>query len=133
MRPLTRDPSQKSAFLEAYERGIKGTEAQSPGLCPGCSQCADKLGYRDQEDEDGNVTKSALEQYDEDLEAGAICSEAHFSWSPCDICGSSLGGDREVWHFRMGVAPYDYIHHGEGICVDCVLFMVNGEEPEQWK
>ena len=29
--------------------------------------------------------------------------EAHFSWSPCDICGSHLGGDRhDVDIIEMG-------------------------------
>ncbi len=31
---------------------------------------------------------------DHDWDWQCVCYETHFSWSPCDICESSLGGDR---------------------------------------
>ena len=55
--------------------------------------------------------------------------ESHFSWSPCDTCGSMLGGSRED----------ALAHDGEGdlieleICSDCAMYFANGDEPEHWR
>jgi hypothetical protein len=37
-----------------------------------------------------------------------------------------MGGDREVWHFIMD----GKIQHGDGACVDCIMYLANGDEPE---
>lgn len=60
--------------------------------------------------------------------------EPHFAWSQCDSCGSTFGGDRE----QATMIPHDFKPGGNSemidasICVDCVLFWANGDEPEQW-
>jgi hypothetical protein len=52
----------------------------------------------------------------------------HFSWTPCDCCGSQLGGDREVCH---GLIDGE-LWHGNA-CMDCVAYLANGEEPDDWR
>ena len=54
-------------------------------------------------------------------------AEAHFSWRPCGICDSRLGGDREVWHAIVD----GEIQHYDDACVDCVMFLANGVEPDE--
>jgi len=53
-----------------------------------------------------------------------IDAEPYFSWSPCECCGSHLGGDRYDMRGFSRVLPdapqFDY-----SICVDCYL-AVNG-------
>jgi hypothetical protein len=87
-----------SAYTEAVERNLKGLEAVSTGNCPGCNECSDANG------------------------------DPYFSWSPCEICGSRLGGDRESWHALMD----NKLIHCENACVDCVVYLANGDEPENW-
>lgn len=47
--------------------------------------------------------------------------EPYFSWSPCEICGSTLGGDREACH---GIYNGSMIHIVA--CADCVYFAEYG-------
>lgn len=58
--------------------------------------------------------------------------EAGFSWSQCDSCGSSLGGNREpavgLWKDAEGWHDVDM-----SICVDCAMYHANGELPEDWR
>ena len=55
--------------------------------------------------------------------------EGGFSSSQCDSCGSTLAGDRFTAH---GIAADKEIYHLD-ICVDCLMFHANGDEPEQWE
>ena len=102
-------------YLLAVERGLMGLEAVSTGVCPGCEVCA----------EEHDVSLDELRcRY----ENGEIVSEPHFSNRGCDICGTMLGGDREVWHAIKG----DELIHGSNCCVDCVCYLANGDVPEAW-
>lgn len=62
--------------------------------------------------------------------------EGHFSWQECDSCGSRLGGDRFNAHaihheaFGPNAKQPDNMYHIE-ICVDCLVFHANGDEPEE--
>ena len=47
---------------------------------------------------------------------GEVHEEGEFSWSACDSCGSTLGGDRYAAHF---IDPDGNVCH-ENICIDCV-------------
>lgn len=47
--------------------------------------------------------------------------EPWFSWSPCEVCGSSLGGNRESWH---GVVDGSIIHGT--CCEDCAYYLNYG-------
>jgi hypothetical protein len=70
-----------------------------------------------------------VEEYTAAWEDGEIVNEAHFSRSGCDICGTVLGGDFEVWHYVD--TDTQKMYHGHNACVDCVVFLANGEEPER--
>jgi hypothetical protein len=102
-----------SAYTEAVERNLKGLEAVSTGFCPGCTTCQAEYGLTPEEAE-------------EQWQTGQISNEPSFSRYPCDCCGSHLGGDREDMHAILDGA---IVHFG-GACVDCVMYLVNGDEPE---
>lgn len=55
--------------------------------------------------------------------------EPSFSWASCGICNSHLGGNRESWHAILD----GKIVHWDDACVDCVLYIANGDEPESWE
>lgn len=98
-----------SKFTNAVERNLEGLSHVAPG-CKG-PECE----YADGDD-------------------NHQC-ESHFSWSPCDSCGSTLGGDRQTaYAFTID----DDGHIGDdpvklSICVDCVMYHANGDEPECWE
>jgi hypothetical protein len=58
--------------------------------------------------------------------------EGFFSWSACDSCGSTLGGTRYAAHAvkKTGVLDTEIMHID--ICVDCLMYHANGDEPEAW-
>ena len=59
--------------------------------------------------------------------------EASFSWSQCDSCGSTLGGDR---YPATGVYTddNDTLQVIEfNICIDCAMYHANGELPGNWE
>ena len=54
------------------------------------------------------------------------------------MCGTTLGGDREVWHaldtnYQDTPIADRVLHHFHDVCTDCVLYLANGDEPEQWR
>jgi len=62
--------------------------------------------------------------------------EFHFSWSPCGICGTKLRGNRSAWHWICGCDAHGKrgdIMHEDNACMDCVVWLANGEEPESWQ
>ena len=91
----------------------------------------------------------AIEQYCKGLDSVAIgCNgieceyadgdenhrcESFFSWSQCDSCGSTLGGDRldatGMWHDKSD----KFVTIDMTVCIDCVMWHANGEEPETWQ
>jgi len=83
-------------------------------------------------------TKEAAEaasraQFEEDWRSLGLSIDASFSHSECGICGSTLGGDREVWHYvAKNSKGVDTIYHHDDACVDCVMYLANGDEPEDW-
>jgi hypothetical protein len=97
----------KQEYTEYQERVahyLTGLEGVSTGPCPGCSEC--------------------------DLPADAedYASEPFFSWTPCEICNRTEGGNREPWHAvnPEGHAPGEgEILHGT-CCEDCVYYLNYG-------
>lgn len=55
--------------------------------------------------------------------------DCYFSWSPCDTCGSTLGGNRCDGHL-VNPGP-----DGESVevssCHDCVMYAGSGELPPE--
>lgn len=64
---------------------------------------------------------------------GDTCSDTHFSWRACGICGTRLGGDRERWHWIDPKDPERAINHEDDCCVDCIYYIAYGTEPEEWR
>jgi len=94
-----------SDFVEAIKVNTEGIEHLSAGFASPelCSECP--------------------EHQDE-----SVGDEGHFSWHPCECCGSPLGGLRYAAHgFIAGGA----ICHLD-VCADCLVFIANGDEPETW-
>ena len=84
----------------------EGMDFLCTGLCPDCQECADDCGF------------DSIEEYNKALESGRIGGESNFSWSACDLCGSALGGDREVYHY---VDEDGNLVHGDSACTECVM------------
>lgn len=103
-----------STYTESVARNLEGLEAVSTGPCPGCPDCARARGME-------------VADYDKAYEAGEVEPEASFSWRGCEICGSTLGGDREEWH---AIGSKGELLHFNAACVDCVVYLANGDEPE---
>ena len=114
--------TRNDAFLEAIDvflRGMDGEPSSGMWECPEC-------GHR------WDVTEDCPE-CGCDLE---IALEPSFSWSGCDCCDSTLGGDLYPmigWLNGAREAGFNYETHGwEGrACADCVIFFANGDLPEQ--
>lgn len=98
-------------FEKAVEQQLEGVEAVSTGLCSGCQTCLD----------DWNCSA-------EDIESGAAFDEGMFSGVDCEGCGSSLAGDRHAAH---GLVDDDLVHLV--VCTDCLLYLANGDIPENWE
>lgn len=91
-------------YQEAIERNLKGIEHVSTGACPGCDDCG--------------LTEDCNEHERE------LADEPSFSWSPCECCGSPLGGDRHKAHgIIQGTKE---LKHFE-VCSDCLYFLNYGQ------
>ena len=55
--------------------------------------------------------------------------ETFFSWSPCDVCGTHLGGDREECNgYNTKTKEFeDY----DCVCTDCVYYAEYGRLDDQ--
>lgn len=52
-----------------------------------------------------------------------------FSWCSCECCGSELGGDRfRACYYNPETKETDDLE----ICVDCLMYIANGDLPESW-
>lgn len=113
-----------SEYTDAVARGLDGMKGVSSGECPGCERCAERHDMTPDEHRaawhDGKVDDA----------------EESFSWQPCGICGTTLGGDRSTWHWISGGDDHGKggeIVHEDDMCTDCVLYLANGDEPESWR
>ena len=101
-----------SAFTEAVERQLGGVEHLSAGACAGCEECG----------LDEDACQANIE----------IASEGSFSRHRCDGCGTRLGGTRYAAHgIVMPLGKQARIHLN--VCVDCLAYIANGEEPGEWR
>lgn len=113
-----------SAYATAVAAGLDGMRGVSSGECPGCERCAE---FHDM----------TAEEHDEAWHTGKLGGdEGSFSWCQCGVCGTTLGGDRYVWHWINGGDEYGKggeIVHEDDMCTDCVYYLACGTEPEQWR
>jgi hypothetical protein len=138
----------KSTYAERVERNTEGLTAVSVGVCPGCPTCLDEYGltlpcsccngtgynrvrlYGNVDcpvcDGDGK-RKETMEEFEERWSSGGVIDEPSFTWHGCDVCGSTLGLDAQVWH---ALDANNEIIHGEHACHDCACYLANGDEPE---
>lgn len=86
-------------YEERVARYLEGLKYVSTGYCPGCTTCQEEYGPED----DGDYPEV----------------EGSFSWQSCEICGSTLGGNRYPWH---AVNDDGELLHGE-CCVDCMYYI----------
>ena len=144
-----------SEFTEAVERGLKGLTAVSTGICSGCDTCRTSRGvFGVEEDEDGffvpdrpgkavyfqdeeKAEAEARALFDEAVSSGDCFDEGSFSHGSCGICNSHLGGTRFDWHAIVpdegGSVVGGEILHFDDACTDCVMYLANGDEPEDWE
>lgn len=113
-----------SAFTDAVEaqarrEGLRGSGSIAPGFTSICGECRDTYGFCCE-----HSARHAAENE-------GIYEEGRFSWSSCDLCGSRLGGDRYAAHFFVDDDPQKDVIHIE-VCVDCLMYLANGDEPEDW-
>lgn len=133
---LTREQRE---FVLAIDANTEGLTAVSTGPCPGCETCRNEYGvkvpceckgeaekYCDACDDKG-VRPPTMAEFEEQWHSDELCCEGFFSWQGCDLCGSPLGGNFELWH---AVDANGEIIHGENACVDCVCYLANGDLPE---
>jgi len=100
-------------IMSYYEYNLYNEELHlkfiSTGLCPGCLICMDNYGY------------DSIEEFNNQVDSGEIFDEGAFSWSPCDLCQTSLGGNSYISH---GIDIDNNLNHFT-VCSDC-LFLLNG-------
>ena len=110
-----------SKFTESIDRELKGIDHIATGLASCCGECCSAHGLDEGEMEEG-------------CENGTVIDEGGFSSIACDSCGSPLGGDRYAAHGFSGAqtegSEKSIVHLD--ICVDCLMFHANGDEPEEW-
>ena len=104
---------------QARREGLPGSNSIAPGFTSICPDCREAHGFCCEHSAQ-NAWKN-----------GDIEEDGHFSSYPCDLCGSSLGGDRYAAHFFADDNPQKELCHIE-VCVDCRLYLANGDEPELW-
>lgn len=81
----------------------------STGLINDCSECCDIFGI-----DHNNIAE--VQNFKQDIETEAILDEGSISRSACDLCGTTLQGQRFIAHGRD--ENEDIVHLD--ICVDCV-------------
>ena len=114
-------------YTKAVEHYCEGLKDVNPGSVACCPICLDEFGI---EVEDGFIVKDNVPYFDQDAAQDIMYQEeTSFSRQQCDTCGSQLGGDRSNGH---GFDNNDEVVH-LSMCVDCVMFFANGDEPETWE
>lgn len=147
-----------SEYTDSVENGLKGLHAVSFGTCGGCEECRAQhpdfvpfddwsvessveerewwmftaqgtdpaVYYRTEEEAEG----AARALFAAEVSRGEISEEGGFSSSSCGICGTNLAGDRFIGH---ALDENGELMHFDDGCVDCVLYISNGDEPEEWR
>jgi hypothetical protein len=143
MRQRDKLTKEQRAWLARFKRRMRNVNAISTGHYPAdpCATCGgtgrDNATTSDDPEDCGDCRGTGKTCACRECPAPGDCSEdsgdeGSFSWSDCDGCGSSLGGNRYAAHGL--VAPKRYhkrtmlIHLD--VCVDCLCFIANGDLPD---
>ena len=86
----------------------------NPGLYGGCPDCQSAYGMEPRE-----FYRAVHKDYTVEDEGG-------FSWYNCELCNSSLGGNRYAAHASKKTAD-KWEHTHLDICEDCLFATANGE------
>ena len=89
-----------SKYETRVARYLEGLTWVSTGASPGCAEC----GLEDCDEMEGDAYECA--------------GEPSFSWSPCEVCDSTLGGDRHPWHAMSD----GQLVHGT-CCTNCLMYL----------
>lgn len=98
---------------EQYQQQVAafraGVDHVASGPCPGCDECLE--------------LPEGAEIGDPSSEWCDLASEPHFSRSACDVCNSTLGGNRYPAHalFRDDGGREQRVHLD--ICEDCLMYL----------
>ena len=101
-----------SRYAQAVESNLKGIIAISTGILGACPVCQNEHGM-------------GPRAFYGACERGEIPDEGNFSWSSCESCGSTLGGNRYDAH---GLYSNGGLIHFS-VCSDCVQYLNYGDEP----
>jgi hypothetical protein len=140
-------------FLARFRRGTKGVNALSTGAYPqdACKACHG-TGFDPESMATVGEAAPVMAFLLDDADACSDCNgkgtscecsecsefdpevgdEGHFSWSECDTCGCSLGGDRHAAHGLIAYKPRarrTHLIHLD-VCTDCLFFVANGDLPD---
>ena len=107
-------------YTESVDSALKDLSGVSTGVCPGCSECKSDFGCEDMTDQ----------EFQEQWQEGKIFDEGGFSRNGCGICGTSLGITVYSWHW---IDEDGNIQHESDCCEDCLMYINNGDVPEQWE
>lgn len=106
---------QLTEFEHAIQDNWPEDNHLSAGLCPTCPDCQ----------RDHGMTPRAFHAA---YENGEVPDEGSFSWRSCECCGSTFGGDRYAAHYLDDDGKIGHVE----VCVDCLMFLANGDLPETW-
>ena len=106
-------------WINRVEATCSELRAISIGACPGCERCRDLF-----------ASDMGMDEFEDAWSSCEICDEPAFDTSECGICGSGLGGDRWVWHW---LDDNNEIMHEDDACIDCVMYICNGELPTEYE
>lgn len=98
---------QYEQYKESVKRGLDGLQFVSTGACPGCEDCDLPADCSDHDRE--------------------LAEEPSFSWSACDCCGSTLGGNRHPAHGRDKNGDLMHLE----VCQDCLYYINYGRLDDQ--
>lgn len=112
-----------SEFTDAIGHYCDGLHVAT-GAAASCQECRDSFGC------DDDASDDEAQEYLYSVDEGS------FSWTQCDSCGTTLGGDRHAAHGwptepALDLDAINTLYH-LSICTDCLLFHANGDEPETW-
>ncbi len=73
------------------------------------------------------VAASTPDGWDVVLDGAGADFTSYFTWEPCELCRSALGGDRHPAAFIKAATKEEPIELE--VCTDCLMFIANGDLP----